>query len=415
LHRIGPGEAMASFRLATAGTLTDVYPWQSFLYERLADANFDAGYLLLAPTGCGKTESVIIPSVGLQRGGAPRRVFIVAADGCPLDDYVERLGPYLRAFASSDGMPRTLYIDAADAGLDGIGIRFSADGKSESEISISPLEADVDVVLTTIGRFLDLFFGSGGVHGLPSALALPHEERIRRDLFFFDESHSYSPTRFCQFLKLVEFLFAEDTDIIVGSSTMPAGFEEELSFLEKVVSHAHASPVRMTYLAEDDSLAALAREAKARFTGRERLAVVVETAAQADALTKMIDPGLAHKAYYYQPGTHSLPRRRIYSELLSHDRHERPYILITTGPYMQSADLDLDVMLTTTCLPENLILRAGRCNRRQRHADGHMVVIGTSIDDPARTLNVAQQVAYLEALRRCWNTPFDPEAWKSFI
>src|SRR5580658_5496983 len=125
LRHSGPGEAMASFRLATAGAVTEAYPWQASLYERLADPNFDAGYLLLTPTGCGKTEAVVIPSVGLQRGGAPRRLFIVAADGCPLDDYVERLGPYLRSFAASDGTARTLYIDAADSELDGTGIRFS--------------------------------------------------------------------------------------------------------------------------------------------------------------------------------------------------------------------------------------------------------------------------------------------------
>jgi CRISPR-associated endonuclease/helicase Cas3 len=406
---------MASFRLATIGAVTEPYPWQTTLYERLADADFDAGYLLLTPTGSGKLESVVIPSVGLQRGGAPRRLFVVAADGCPLDDYVQRLGPYLRAFAVSDGMPRTLYIDVAEAGLDGTAVRYSADGKTESEISISPLEADVDVVLTTIGRFLDLFFGSGGVHGLPSALGMPFEERIRRDLFFFDESHSYVPDRFSQFLRLVEFLFAEDTDIVVGSSTMPPGFEEELSFLEKVVAHGHPSPVRLTHLGEDDSLAALAREASARYAGRERLAVVVETTAQAEALVKQMDRDLTHKAYQYLPETHTGLRRRTYAELLEHDRNERPYIVITTGPYLQSSDLDLDVVLTTTCLPENLILRAGRCNRGHRRTEGQLIVAGTSVEDSARVLNATQQAAYLEALRGSWNAPFDPQAWKPFI
>lgn len=403
--------ATAAYRLAAAGVVTNVHPWQSLLYERLAAADSDAGFLLLTPCGSGKADGVIIPSVGLQRGGAPRRVFVIAAEGCPLDDYVERLARYLKAFALADETPRTLYIDEADGERDGTAFRFAVDGDVEAEISINPLEADVDVVLTTVGRFLDLFFGSGGVHGLPSALAMPDGENVRRDVFFFDEAHSYSAERFSRFLRLVEFLFAQDTDIVVGSSTMPASFQEELSFLEAVRAEAPFPPATITYIGQENAIAALASETKARWTGRERLAVVVESAADADAVAQLLGSDFSAAAYRYHPGSTIEERRRIYNEVLQSES----FLVIATGAYWQTSNLDADTVLTTLCLPESLVLRAGRCNRRGTAKTGQIVVAGTGIVDTVRTLNNAQQSAYMEALRHSCDTPFDPVAWRAFL
>lgn len=403
--------ANEAFRLASNGRINEAYDWQTAVYDRLANPDNDAGYLLLTPTGTGKTEAVLVPSVGLQRGGGPRRVFIIAADGSPLDDYVFRVSPYLKAWAAADNAPRTLYVDAVEAGHDGHAVRFDADGNVSGDIAISPLEPDVDVVLTTLSHFQDLFFGSGGVHGLPSALPHPDETEIRRDLFFFDEAQSYAPEQFSQFLRLVEFLFAEDTDIVVGSSTMPAGFEEELSFLEKVVAPPAPMPVRITFHPDEDPIAAIAFAASALDAGK-RAAVCVETLAQAQAVIERLPAALASTAIQYLPGMDREQRRKEYGELLT---KSQPYLLVTTGNFLEASDLDVDIVITTLCLPESLILRAGRCNRFGRRAAGEILVYGQSIEGARRKLNNAQQTGYLEALAGCKGATFDPASWKSFI
>ena len=78
--------ATAAYRLTSDGALPGAYPWQAALYERLATPDADIGGLLLARAGAGKIESVLIPALGLRRGGAPRRLFLIGADGSPLDD-----------------------------------------------------------------------------------------------------------------------------------------------------------------------------------------------------------------------------------------------------------------------------------------------------------------------------------------
>ena len=190
--------------------------------------------MIAAPGGAGKTEAVVIPALGVRRGGAPRRLFLIAQDGSPLDDYLYRLGPYLQSWASSDEVTRTLIVVPDAANEEIFGIRYCADGTEEPAEEMNPLEADVDLVVTTFHRFLDLFFGGGGVHGLPSAFAPEGGGPLRRDLFFFDEAHGYSVDAFSRFHRLVEFLFAQDTDVIIASSTMPPAFHEELSFLEQI-------------------------------------------------------------------------------------------------------------------------------------------------------------------------------------
>jgi hypothetical protein len=85
--------AAAAYRLTTDGAITRPAPWQADLYAVLSRPDADAADLLLAPTGAGKTEAVIIPSLGLQRGGASRRLFHIHPDGANLDDPLHRLIP----------------------------------------------------------------------------------------------------------------------------------------------------------------------------------------------------------------------------------------------------------------------------------------------------------------------------------
>lgn len=410
--------ADAAYRLTSDGALTAAYPWQAELYARLSEPDGDIGGLLLAGTGAGKLESVLIPALGLRRGGAPRRVFLIGPDGSPLDDYLYRAVPYLRAFVSADETPRTVCLDIADEDSTGnLCRRFFPDGTEDPQIVTNPLEADVDLILTTFSRFRELFFGSGGVHALPAALIGPAAETPRRDLFFFDEAHPYTGDGFSRFHRLVEFLFAEDMDIIAASSTMPPAFAEELSFLELLPAPLAlpTTPRTLAFKPTPDPLALIESEIRRAYFQNSRVFGVTETEAEAEALHSRLSAAYPHNVYLYYTGQPAAQRRRTYAQLRELEKEGEGYLLLTTGDALEASDLDATVLLSTLCPPENLLRRAGRCNRRGDLPAAQVVLFGDALSPASRPLNAAQTADYLSALRAQTDLPFDPEFWKAFI
>ena len=412
------GIATAAYRLTTDGALPQAYPWQARLYGRLSDPEGDLGGLLLAPTGAGKIESVVIPALGLRRGGAPRRLFLIGPDGSPLDDSLYRLVPYLRSSVLADETPRTLCLDLAEEDAQGNQCRrFFTDGSEDPHIITNPLEADVDLILTTFGRFRELFFGSGGVHALPAALLGINSAPPRRDLFFFDEAHGYAGDEFSRFHRLVEFLFAQDLDVLVASSTLPPAFAEELGFLELLESPAPAPlPARtLAYKPAADPLALIEAEIRRAYFQNSRVFGVTENEAEAEALHTRLRAAYPHNVYLYHAGLPPEARRRVYAQLRELEKEGEGYLLLTTGAALEASDLDATVLLSTLCPPENLIRRAGRLNRRGDLPAAQMVLFGDTFAPASRPLNPSQAADYLSALRAQSDLPYDPSLWKAFI
>lgn len=410
--------ANAAYRLTSDGALLAAYPWQAELYARLSEPDGDIGGLLLAGTGAGKLESVLIPALGLRRGGAPRRVFLIGPDGSPLDDYLYRAVPYLRAFVQADETPRTVCLDIADEdSLGNLCRRFFPDGTEDPQIVTNPLEADVDLILTTFSRFRELFFGSGGVHALPTALIGEAADVPRRDLFFFDEAHSYTDDAFSRFHRLLEFLFAEDMDIVAASSTMPPAFAEELSFLEALPAPlvGPLPPRTLAYKPTADPLALIESEIRRSYFQNSRVFGVTETEAEAEALYSRLSSAYPHNVYLYYTGQPADARRRTYAQLRELEKEGEGYLLLTTGDALEASDLDATVLLSTLCPPESLIRRAGRCNRRGDLPSAQIVLFGNELSPASRPLNAAQTGEYLSALCAQTDLPFDREFWKAFI
>ena len=425
--------ASAAYRSTTDGALPTARPWQAGLYARLSRPDGDLGGLLLAPAGAGKTEAVVIPALGLRRGGAPRRLFLIGPDGSPLDDALYRLVPYLRSSVLADETARTLCLDSAvgdgrdagnedagneDAGADGSQCRrFFPDGSEDPHVVTNPLEAEVDLILTTFSRFGELFFGSGGVHALPAALADTDSDAPRRDLFFFDEAHGYGPEAFARFHRLVEFLFAEDLDVLVGSCTLPPAFAEELGFLDTLPAPGSrpGTPPVLTYKPTGDPLALIEAEVRRAYFQNSRVFAVTEAIEDAELLHARLAPSYPHSVYLYHPAQPAQARRMVYAQLRELEKEGEGYLLLTTGGALESSDLDATVLLSTLCPPENLIRRAGRCNRRGDLPSAQVVLFGDALDPAARPLAPAQAADYLAALRAQTDLPFDPALWKALI
>lgn len=404
--------ADAAYRLATDGAITQARLWQATLYDTLSHGQEETGKLLLTSTGVGKTEAVVIPALGLQRGGAPRRVFLIGPDSATLDDPLYRLAPYLRNMTAGDDTARTLCVEMA--GEDGtLCRRFLPNGLEDPSVETNPLEADVDLVLSTFSRFRALFFGSGGVHALPARLIDTEAQPMRRDLFVFDEAHGYDVHSFSQFHRLAEFLYAEDSDVLVLSTTMSGAYAEELSFLDTETVSATTPPVTLSFLPTDNPLAALESEARRRYYQNGRVFGVTETPADAETLYARLAPSYPHSVYLYHEAQPAEARRRTYAQLRELEKEGEGYLLLTTGAAAEGADLDATVMLTTLAPPENLIRRAGRVNRRGDLPAAELVVVGETFAPAARFLPA--QSEYLAALRGESGTAFEASRWKAFI
>ena len=206
-------------------------------------------------------------------------------------------------------------------------------------------------------------------------------------------------------------------DVVVASSTMPAPFAEELSFLETLPGPgALAQPPRtLAYKSAADPLALIESEIRRAYFQNSRVFGVTETEAEAEALFSRLAAAYPHNVYLYYTGQPADSRRRTYAQLRELEKEGEGYLLLTTGDALEAGDLDATVLLSTLCPPENLIRRAGRCNRRGDLPSGQVVLIGDTLSPSSRQLNPAQTSDYLTALRAQSDLPFDPEFWKAFI
>jgi CRISPR-associated endonuclease/helicase Cas3 len=81
-------------------------------------------------------------------------------------------------------------------------------------------------------------------------------------------------------------------------------------------------------------------------------------------------------------------------------------------------DLNAQALVTEICNPEQLIQRAGRCNRRSTYTDAEVVVVlpkepyadGGWIKPYIRSLKLDEEASYIEYLKQAGGTAFDADA-----
>lgn len=417
-----------AFRLATGGAISNPNVLQHALFPRLLTQ--DTGLLVPTGTGAGRLEAIFVPLMvsreDSSRYGLPRqRLFIIAADYNPLDDYYLRLGSYLRALAADTGDPRTLFI-ATEADR-AVCERYMPGGEVVEDACDHPLDPGVDLAVAPFSHFRSLFFGAGGIHALPQSL-LPSADvdadMRPRDLFYFDEAFGYGPDETGAFLRLVEFLFTQDMDLVVGESTLPRDRQEDLGFLELlVVLEALSEPARtiQTIAAgEDDVESKMAEIAGRAAGGKARVVVCAQDAAQSARLYQRLALG-AHQNVYkavfrYDTGMERADRVDAYSRLRKLDEEAAGYLAVGDWPAVEGSDLSADLLVTGVCSPESLIRRAGRVNRRDLQAGASIVVVGDRYPAGERALPDGVKDTYEEALATA-STPriFQSREWKPFI
>jgi CRISPR-associated endonuclease/helicase Cas3 len=390
-------------------------PMQEQTLALLKDPDADGFLLLKAPTGSGKTEAVLAPA--LEAG---RRLFLILPSHALVEDQRGRLARYLAQASRTSGRV-SLIVDTGDQSERLVWVNGQRwdDGRHRHLY-------DADVVVTTLDSFLFRFFAFGAGN---KSYIFPLRIQLRRGgrppLFCFDEAHSYDTLAWQNFLGLIEALACDMAlDVVVMSATIPRQAQDAVQTLGAHVldytggagldalradqrTHGGGRPHPDTTLfyhrcpkeAEIDTLAGLALQ---HWRPGRRVIVAVESVRDAVALHDLLAKNLygrgagAEQAlvlYHGRLDTHD--RRTRYAAIAARDRDTAGpgYLLVTTSAIEVGCDLDAHTLLTTLCYPEQLVQRAGRCNRRAMHPDAALHVVGNALAPHASSLSPAVREA----------------------
>ena len=197
-------------------------PMQETLFTHIATEGENPALLLKAPTGSGKTEAVLIPSLH-----AKRRLFLIFPTRSLVDDQIRRCEEYLQRASEQTNKPYALVVD-----------RGSEASRSVFKNGVESKEGrrhlyDGDVILTTFDKFLYRFFGFGEPNKSYIFPFRIHHSK-KQNLFCFDEVHAYDQVAFVNFQRLVKALYKANLDLVIMTATMPETYQKELNFLDTV-------------------------------------------------------------------------------------------------------------------------------------------------------------------------------------
>ncbi len=422
---LGPGERRdiwleEAFYAVTEGALAAPNALQRALFPRLMTQ--DTG--LLIPTGpcAGRLEAIVIPSiVGMRLDAAAHRLFIIGPDGSPLDDYLYRLHVYVRSLVVADGTPRTLWLEEPERSP--IARKYLPDGSFLNGASDHPFNDDVDIIVMPFSHFRALFFNTGGVHGVPETLGFDldaAEAMAPRGLFYFDEAHGSIHEQQGEFVRMVEFLFAQDLDVVVGGSSLPAAALDELSFLDTFkLPDAQLQPLRRLQYHQtsaEEVIAVMERLVRSVYFQNSRVILTLNDPAD-DRLPNSylrLSQSYPSNVFLYRTRASRAERGQVYAQLRELEKEGEGYLLIVDGPALEVSDLDATYLVTEPCSPLSLVRRSGRCNRRGENPDALIHVVGdaSSYTDPALPDQIKES-AFISALKHASEpVVFDAEAWK---
>lgn len=395
-------------------------PMQEELFSHIANEDLNPALLLKAPTGSGKTEAVLIPSLASKR-----RLFLVFPSRSLVDDQIRRCEEYLQRASKKINKSYALVVDT------GAESQRTVFTKGKREEHGRRHLYDGDVILTTFDKFLYRFFGFGEPNKSYIFPFRIHHSR-QEILFCFDEAHAYDQVAFVNFERLVKALYKADLDVVVMTATMPCTYQKSLDFLDKVdyttvvnqqrledvqsrlspnkaIKHIAAKPKKV----QDEICAYVSQQCKSD----KRTIVTIETIEDLVPVYQyMKERNGAENIFLYHGRLSNLQRKKVYSKLKDLENKEgEGYLLFTTSAIEVGCDLDANLLITELCNPDSLIQRAGRCNRRGNTPDAKIVVVGNKIRPFLSILSEDNEAAYLQILKDQSQGGFNPNDILRFL
>jgi len=422
------GSATRSFYGGVAAHIPSPNPMQQHMREELgggtAGHGVSDGFVLLkAPTGSGKTEAMLAPAL---EGG--RRLFLILPSRALVEDQRARINTYLEQ-ASLPSRRTSVIVDTGDHSERTVWIGGVKANKSPQHRHLY----DADVVVTTLDSFMYRYFAFGAANkSYIFPLRMGMQRGSQPPLFCFDEAHSYDTLAWQNFLSLIEALACDKAlDVVVMSATISTQAQRAVEKLGAYVldytsgagldalrayqndtAHGGGRPHPDTTLfyhccPKGEDAEKLVELALREWRPGRRIIVVVESVREAVALHTLLQERLDVPAdgdeqvlYLYHGRLDADDRQDRYKEIAARDKQKNGpgYLLVTTSGIEVGCDLDAHVLLTTLCYPEQLVQRAGRCNRRAQHPGAALHVVGGTLAAHASSLSTEVRVELQEKL-----------------
>ena len=393
-------------------------PMQAELFACIAPETKNPALLLKAPTGSGKTEAVLVPSLAAE---CPRRLFLIFPSRSLVDDQIGRCTEYLRRTSEKLGRSYALVVDT---GAESERTVFK-DGK-ELEKGNRHLY-DGDVILTTFDKFLYRFFGFGEPRkSYIYPFRIHHSQQ--QNLFCFDEVHSYDGVAFVNFERLIKALYKANLDMVVMTATMPDAYQAKLDFLDKVDYTTGENQRELESWQEQEQERQYPNKAikriavepggkirdeicacvSQRYNPNKRTIVTIETIKDLIPVYQYMKERSSGDNIFLYHGRLSNPqRKKVYGKLKDRENSNEGYLLFTTSAIEVGCDLDSHLLITELCNPDQLIQRAGRCNRKGKIQDAEIVVVGNKMRLP--TISQEREEEYLQILQKLDGDKFSPD------
>jgi CRISPR-associated endonuclease/helicase Cas3 len=409
-------------------------PMQTAIYEAVIAAH--PASLLKGPTGAGKTEAILFPA--LVKG---YRLILPLPAKSLLEDQKERVEKYLIKFSAfSENQDREISL-VLDTGSQMHRWVYKNGNDITKSLGVKPRRHlyKGDVILTTLDKFLYRYFSFGDKQ---KSFVFPLRINQSNTIICFDEAHSYDQISFTNFQSLVQSLYEAGRSLILMTATMPKQLIERFDYLDKIdfiddaerseeLNHFQQQTLKRPYQNQrtfewistprrDQEFPEIFQQAFAQIILQEweqsntnrRILAVVETVRDAAAIYQQIKDRLSADTqskdqylFLYHGRIADKLRPELYKQIKQRDEEGKPYILITTSAIEVGCDLNAEVLISQICPPENLIQRAGRCNRKGDVKDAKVILVGDRIPDFANTLDEAAWNKYEESLNSL--TKFD--------
>lgn len=415
-------------------------PMQVDVFKNVFE-NDETAFILKAPTGVGKFEAIVIPFLAKLSQNTlidPSRLILPLPSRSLLEDQKQRCENYLKRFSKIfPGREVSLVVDTGSQMQ-----RFVYyDGEEKTPSRTVNTRRHLykgDIILTTIDKFMYRYFGYGDNR---KSFIFPYRINQGNALICFDEAHSYDNISFTNFCSLVKALYEAGRSLILMTATLPQKQLERFEYLQDDL---------IDYIDNENNLKKLNSFSKQKFANQKqfewshnieynsqspeifcesfiqivlkelqdnpqhRIIATVETVKDAVTIYKQIksllgtnqdDQGqylfLYHGRMPDIPKSSEFSRTNIYQRLKERDENNLPYLLVTTSAIEVGCDLNSTLLITQLCNPENLIQRAGRCNRKGNIQGAKIIVVGDNIPEFTSSLSEEDLVEYrkiLEAL-----------------
>ena len=393
-------------------------PMQEELFAYVAPEEQNPALLLKAPTGSGKTEAVLIPS--LESG---RRLFLIFPSRSLVDDQIRRCEEYLQRASKRTDRSYALVIDT---GAESVRTVFK---NGETLPTGRRHLYDGDVILTTFDKFLYRFFGFGEPNKSYIFPFRIHHSGEGKNLFCFDEVHAYDQVAFVNFERLVKALYKANLDMVAMTATMPDTYENKLYFLDTVdyitgenklnleswqaqKQERHHPNKTITHIAaktQKEVRDKIQTCVSQRYEADKRIIVTIETIKDlVPAYKDMKARGDGKNIFLYHGRLSNSQRKKVYNKLKRLEEADKGCLLFTTSAIEVGCDLDAHLLITELCNPDSLIQRAGRCNRKGKIENAEIVVVGNKIPSFLSILSEEKMEKYLKKLQQQAGSNFNP-------